>query len=154
MALIILINWPRWLLYWAVFLRISGGVWQMFYAHVDVSAPAPLTPCHANKTFIKLVERIEYNLYAEKLCAYWILAWCVLYILQEWITFLDLQAAVIANILLFHVCCFPRVRHFPTKTVLQYSGKVVKQLNGWRRQYCTLYYCHCNDSFVQVREAD
>lgn len=42
----------------------------MFYVHVDVSAPAPLTPCHTNKTFIKLTEKIEYHLFARKLCAY------------------------------------------------------------------------------------
>lgn len=42
----------------------------MFYVHVDVSAPAPLTPCHTNKTFIKLTEKIECHLFARKLCAY------------------------------------------------------------------------------------
>lgn len=93
MALIILITWPRLLLYWTILLRISGDVWQMFYVHVDVSAPGPLTPCHANKTFIKLTERTEYHLFAKKLWAYWIFAWCALCILQDRIIFLDLQAS-------------------------------------------------------------
>lgn len=40
----------------------------MFYLHVYVSAPASLTPCRANKTFIKLTEGFEWHLYAKKLC--------------------------------------------------------------------------------------
>lgn len=39
----------------------------MFYLHVDVSAPASLTPCHANKTFIELTEGFEKHLFAKKL---------------------------------------------------------------------------------------
>lgn len=41
----------------------------MFCLHADGSTPASLTPCSANKTFIKLTEGFEERLFVKNLCA-------------------------------------------------------------------------------------